>query len=138
MDAKEAFVLWRGLGIDYEGGVLDHPARVAIHFVHRLGALVTALTLLAVGVYAWRSSSARARIAGACVVAALVTQVIIGPLMVMRGMPLGLAIAHNAMAALLLLSVVRLNAVAPRKADVIPAKAGTQVQSPAFPQESFP
>ena len=32
MDFKDAFVLWRGLGIDYEGGVLDHPARVAIHF----------------------------------------------------------------------------------------------------------
>jgi cytochrome c oxidase assembly protein subunit 15 len=112
MDAKEAFVLWRGLGIDYEGGVLNHPARVAIHFVHRLGALVTALTLLAVGIYAWRSGSARVKVAGACVVAALVTQVIVGPLMVMRGMPLGLAIAHNGVAALLLLSVVRLNAVA--------------------------
>ena len=32
-------MLWRGLGIDYEGGVLDHPARVAIHFAHRLGAM---------------------------------------------------------------------------------------------------
>ena len=38
MDFRDAFVLWRGLGIDYEGGVLDHPARVAIHFTHRLGA----------------------------------------------------------------------------------------------------
>jgi len=35
-------VLWRGLGIDYEGGVLDHPARVAIHFTHRIGAIVAA------------------------------------------------------------------------------------------------
>src|SRR5262245_25863249 len=35
MDVKDAFVLWRGLGIDYEGGVLDHPARVAIHFLDR-------------------------------------------------------------------------------------------------------
>jgi cytochrome c oxidase assembly protein subunit 15 len=43
MDFKDAFVLWRGLGIDYEGGVLDHPARVAIHYTHRLGAIVAAL-----------------------------------------------------------------------------------------------
>ena len=35
---KEGFILWRGIGIDYEGGVLDNPARVAIHFTHRLGA----------------------------------------------------------------------------------------------------
>src|SRR6188508_3009057 len=26
MDFRDAFVLWRGLGIDYEGGVLEHPA----------------------------------------------------------------------------------------------------------------
>ena len=42
MDFKDAFVLWRGLGIDYEGGVLDHPARVAIHFTHRIGAIIAA------------------------------------------------------------------------------------------------
>ena len=39
MDFRDAFVLWRGIGIDYEGGVLANPARVAIHFTHRLGAL---------------------------------------------------------------------------------------------------
>ena len=38
-DYKDAFVLWRGLGVNYEGGVLQHPARVAIHFTHRLGAI---------------------------------------------------------------------------------------------------
>ena len=27
-DYEDAFVLWRGLGINYAGGVLDHPARV--------------------------------------------------------------------------------------------------------------
>ena len=26
MDFRNAFTLWRGLGIDYEGGVLDAPA----------------------------------------------------------------------------------------------------------------
>ena len=41
MDFKNGFVLWRGLGVDYEFGVLDHPARVAIHYTHRIGAVVT-------------------------------------------------------------------------------------------------
>ena len=36
-DYEDAFVVWRGLGINYAGGVLDHPARVAIHFTHRRG-----------------------------------------------------------------------------------------------------
>src|SRR5262249_51548421 len=44
-DYRSAFVLWRGLGINYEGGVLDHPARIAIHLTHRIGALIAALTL---------------------------------------------------------------------------------------------
>jgi cytochrome c oxidase assembly protein subunit 15 len=47
--------------------------------------------------------------AGALVGAILVVQLILGPLMVMRGLPLPLATAHNAVAAALLLSVVRLN-----------------------------
>jgi cytochrome c oxidase assembly protein subunit 15 len=109
MDFRDAFVLWRGLGIDYEGGVLDHPARVAIHYAHRLGALVTALVL---AIVAWKAiSSGRSRgvrSAGLAVAVALATQWIVGPLMVLRAFPLPLATAHNAVAALLLLSVVAL------------------------------
>jgi heme a synthase len=110
MDMKDAFILWRGLGIDYEGGVLDHPARVAIHFVHRLGALLTALVLGWLSVQTWRrgrNSSVRA--AGAILSVVLILQLILGPLMVVRALPLPLATAHNAVAALLLLSVVRIN-----------------------------
>jgi cytochrome c oxidase assembly protein subunit 15 len=50
MDFHDAFVLWRGLGINYEGGVLANPARMAIHLTHRFGALVTGSVLLTLGV----------------------------------------------------------------------------------------
>jgi heme a synthase len=110
MDAKDAFVLWRGLGIDYEGGVLDHPARVAIHFVHRLGALVTALVLGFLSFVAIRTGPTRTvRTVGMVLAALLVCQLILGPMMVIRALPLVLATAHNAVAALLLLTVVALN-----------------------------
>ena len=110
MDIRDAFVLWRGLGIDYEGGVLDHPARVAIHFMHRLGAVVTALMLSFVAYLAWTRAQTRAvQFAGLMVAVVLLTQLILGPLMVIKGFPLALATAHNAVAALLLLSMVRLN-----------------------------
>lgn len=110
MDIKDAFVLWRGLGIDYEGGVLDHPARVAIHFVHRIGAVVAAVVLGWVGWLALSRGSTRAvRFAGAAIAAVLLIQLIVGPLMVVSGLPLVLATAHNAIAALLLLAVVGLN-----------------------------
>jgi heme a synthase len=109
MDVKDAFILWRGLGIDYEGGVLDHPARVAIHFVHRLGAVLAALVVGLASVAAIRlGPTRRARIAGAVLGAVLVCQLILGPVMVMRALPLTLATAHNGVAALLLLAVVAL------------------------------
>jgi len=109
MDFQDAFVLWRGLGIDYEGGVLDHPARVAIHFAHRIGAVVTALVL---GLLAWRAirtgQSRAVRVTGTALAVLLAVQWTLGPAMVMKALPLELATAHNGVAALLVLSVVAL------------------------------
>jgi cytochrome c oxidase assembly protein subunit 15 len=108
MDFRDAFVLWRGLGIDYEGGVLDHPARVAIHYTHRIGALLAALVL---GLAVWQARSAgsrRERIAAAALGVVLVIQLVLGPAMVLARLPLPLATAHNAVAALLLLAAVAL------------------------------
>jgi cytochrome c oxidase assembly protein subunit 15 len=110
MDYRDAFVLWRGLGVNYEGGVLHHPARVAIHFTHRLGALVatTALILASVATLRWRGKRGRARVAAYAVLGALALQLFIGASMVLEGFPLALATAHNAGAALLLLSALAL------------------------------
>jgi cytochrome c oxidase assembly protein subunit 15 len=109
MDFSDAFVLWRGLGIDYEGGVLDHPARVAIHYTHRLWGVVTAITL---GFLAWRAvrtgQSRAVRVAGAALALLLVVQWTVGPVMVMKALPLELATAHNGVAALLVLAIVAL------------------------------
>jgi cytochrome c oxidase assembly protein subunit 15 len=103
-DFKEAFVLWRGIGIDYQGGVLDHPARVAIHFTHRLGALVAAVLLLSLAAaLVWRPAG---RGTGLLVAAAVAVQLTLGASMVVLGIPLAAAVAHNGVAALLLLTVV--------------------------------
>jgi len=109
MQFREAFVLWRGLGIDYEGGVLDHPARVAVHITHRLGAIITAIGLATVALLTMRRArSRRLRNAGIAVLAALGVQILLGVSIVTHGYPLALATAHNAGAAALLLSVVTL------------------------------
>lgn len=105
-DYGEAFVLWRGLGRNYEGGVLELPARVAIQFAHRIGAVVLTLLLVAIALRA-RRRPATARAAG-WVLAALGLQLLIGTFMVLRGFPLWLATAHNAGAALLLLATLSL------------------------------
>lgn len=110
MDYRDAFVLWRGLDVNYTGGVLQHPARVAIHFTHRLGAIVASLALLLAALVAWRRApTALVRRGGQWVLAALVLQLSIGILMVLRGFPLAIATAHNAGAALLLIAAMTLN-----------------------------
>ena len=102
-------MLWHGLGTNYEGGVLESPARVAIQLTHRLGALIaaTALTLAALFVLRRRGLAA-ARPRAGFVLAALVLQLLIGVSMVVRGFPLWLATAHTAGAALLLLATLAL------------------------------
>lgn len=103
-DFDEAFVLWRGIGIDYEGGVLDHPARVAVHFVHRLGAVVASILLIALGATLLRRPDAR--VAGGAMLAMLAVQLTLGASIVLFGVPLAVAVAHNGGAALLLLTLV--------------------------------
>jgi heme a synthase len=112
MDYRDAFVLWHAPRIDYEGGVLANSARIAIHFTHRLGALVTACVLLAAALTSLLSRSLRtaraARMAAIAVLIALAAQLSIGISMVLEGFPRWLATAHNAGAALTLLAVLAL------------------------------
>lgn len=106
---RDAFTLWQGLGVDYEFGVLDHPARVAVQLVHRVGAVVTALAVAALAVAVWLGTSTRApRAVAGVMVAALVVQWLLGITNVLAGLPLTVAVAHNGGAALLLLSVLTL------------------------------
>jgi cytochrome c oxidase assembly protein subunit 15 len=106
-DFEEGFVLWRGLGIDYEGGVLDHPARVAVHFTHRLGAILATVLLAPLG---WRlAREVATRLDGAAVLAVLLAQLSLGVSIVWFGVPLAVAVLHNGVAALLLLIVINAN-----------------------------
>jgi cytochrome c oxidase assembly protein subunit 15 len=110
-DFSHAFVLWRGLWINYEGGILANPARVAIHFAHRLGALTVTLTFLGAALYVIsRPSLAMARRRAWLVLAALGLQLAIGISMVLTTFPLWLTTSHTAGAALLLMAILALTA----------------------------
>jgi len=109
MDFRDAFVLWRGLDIDYEGGVLANPARTAIHFTHRLGALVAGSILTSLGVLvAAGAHSRRLKVAGGLLVLAVLLQISLGVATVHWAVPLSVATLHNAGAALLVVSMVSL------------------------------
>lgn len=108
LDATEAFTLWRGLGVNYEHGVLDNRARVTIHFLHRVGALVLSVALLVLGALLWRQGG-RWRPFAIAVWMALGIQASLGVAIVWLQLPLPLAAAHNGGAALLLLVMTALN-----------------------------
>lgn len=111
---REGFVLWRGLGIDYEGGVLDHPARVAIQLTHRIGAAGCVVVIGTLGVLLARLNELRLRQGGMALLAILGIQIGLGIANVSLHLPLPVAVSHNGVAALLLMAVVSINyALAP-------------------------
>ena len=103
---KEGFVLWREIGVDYEGGLLDQRSRVAIHLTHRIGAVITLLVLI---VLAFRLIKIpRLRTGGQVLMALVLAQFTLGILNVALYLPLPNAVAHNAGAALLLATLLGL------------------------------
>lgn len=108
-DFRTAYTLWHGLGINYEHGILDNRARVTIHWTHRLGAGVVTLTMLLLAVVLLRLHAPIWRRFGYAVLAVLGLQVALGISTVWWQLPLALATAHNAGAALFLACLVALN-----------------------------
>ena len=105
-DFREGFVLWRGIGVDYEGGILDGQSRIAIQMAHRMGAVAAFAVLIALAVRLLRTPGLRGW--GSTLAALTVTQVALGILNVNLALPLWLAVLHNAGAALLLFVLVSL------------------------------
>ena len=105
-DFRQGFVLWRGFGVDYSGGVLENPARVAIQMAHRIVAVLVFGHLTVAGIRLLRTPGLRSW--GTTLLVLLVAQIALGISNVMLALPLTIAIAHNAGAALLLFTIVTL------------------------------
>src|SRR5438046_1893188 len=107
MDFANAFHVLRELGHTGEGELLPREALTAIHWAHRAFALV----LVAVAGWAALKASgiAALRPLAALTGILLLLQFSLGVANVALGLPLALAAAHNAGAALLLISLVVLN-----------------------------
>jgi cytochrome c oxidase assembly protein subunit 15 len=103
---REGFILWREIGVDFEGGVLDLPSRTAIHMAHRIGAIITFFVLVFAAFKLTRVSTLQR--SGLLLLALTCTQVLLGILNVVLHLPLVNAVAHNGVAALLLAVLVGL------------------------------
>jgi len=113
MDFRNAFHVLRELGETPQGGLLSREALTAIHWSHRVFALV------AVAVIGWAAyrTLAVSRTLAALIALLVILQFSIGVANVLVSRPLGLAAAHNAGAALLLIALVVLNFFAFRGSD---------------------
>ncbi|HEA51175.1 hypothetical protein LCGC14_1988950 [marine sediment metagenome] len=109
MDFQHGFDITQHVGPNYLGGQLTGAGRVAIHVTHRAGAMVVLLYFAFLLSLIWRRDKSRALRGPVRLVAvALAAQITLGLANVLFYIPLPIAVAHNAMGAGLLLSVIYL------------------------------
>ena len=93
----------------YEFGVLSAQARTSIHLLHRFWAIITVMVILVVAISIYRFSRCnKIKNSALLVIALLACQVLLGVFLVYWTFPISIALAHNLMAAMLLLSLIRL------------------------------
>lgn len=109
MDFAAGFNIFQHIGPNYLGGQLDNQARTAIHFAHRMGAIVTTVVLLVLIIRLLTIHIRGARYMAGILGAILSIQVALGLSNVLFALPLPVAVAHNAVGAMLLLVLVTLN-----------------------------
>lgn len=105
---RAGFDFTQQVGPNYLGGILTNEARVAIHWTHRLGAvlLVVYWFILAMRYGAFMLPAQRRALVAVLIV--LIVQIVLGIANVLLSLPISVALLHNLCGALLLLSVVRL------------------------------
>jgi len=102
-----AFDLSRVHDVSESGMVVGGPERAAIHKLHRLTAVLTAIAVLVAGACAVTAGN-RLRLVGFVVITLLAAEFSLGVAAVLTGLPIVMAVAHNWLAALLLLGLVSL------------------------------
>ena len=109
MDFAHAFSLHRELGQTADGQLLPLAALTAIHWTHRIGALVVALIAGALAITLFKTGQRRWQIWGGLLALLLLAQLSFGIANVLLGLPLAIAVAHNLGAALFLTATLAIN-----------------------------
>ncbi len=88
-------------------GSLEFPGQLAAHWLHRAGALVCAFFVLLLCLQSlFGAYSKQIKLAAACLLALISAQISLGVLNILLSIPMAVALAHNAVAALLMLPLV--------------------------------
>jgi cytochrome c oxidase assembly protein subunit 15 len=105
-DFHSAFNVWQEVGPNYLGGQLDNEARTAIHLTHRIGACIVVLVIALLVIKLWKLESGSIQDCALFLSGTLLLQLTLGVGNVLLQLPLSVAVAHNAVAAVLLLGLV--------------------------------
>ncbi|SBS36304.1 Heme A synthase [Marinomonas aquimarina] len=102
-DFKQGFDFGQqSIGPNYLGGLMSGEGRIAIHLMHRIGALVCAVAIISVAVYMFK----RRRMLALRLIILVCLQCLLGVANVVLHVPVLVAVFHNLLAASLLASMV--------------------------------
>lgn len=104
-EGSSSFWYFRELALDTNGQVVFDSSTITIHLVHRIGAIITGLILLigAATTLQYRKKTALG------IIALVLLQCALGATGVVHSLPIVVVMAHNLIAALLLMVVMALN-----------------------------
>ena len=108
MDFARGFDIGQSIGPNYLGGIMDSAARTAIHFSHRVGAIIVTVAVVYLVLKLRATALANARQWSNSLLAVLILQLSLGLSNVIWSIPLVVAVAHNAVGAILLITLVGL------------------------------
>ncbi len=136
MDFSAGFDITQTVGPNYLGGRLDNDARTAIHWSHRVGALLVSAVLVLLVTSLWRSKVPPLRQLAVGLSVLLLLQVGLGATNILATLPLAVAVAHNAGGALLLLGIITVNYQLLCLSQMAPVKA-TALTAASTPPQRF-
>jgi fused signal recognition particle receptor len=133
-DYREALNFFHGI-VTGETGILPAEAQVAVHWLHRVGAVLTLLLLSGVALSAALTKRARSvRRAALWLSLLLIVQFGLGIAVIMLALPLWIAVTHTAFAALLMLPLIVISFYS-RYGYEVPQKEAPAIEAVRVPAE---
>ena len=109
VDFTQGFNLSSAVGLNYQGGLLESSGRIAIHWVHRLWAVITVIYVVIIAsAIAIKTKNQSTSWIAVGIICLLILQFILGIINVVYLLPLWAALLHNGIAAVLLAAVTSL------------------------------
>lgn len=108
-DFKTAFNLFNAGIFDSPGVALENTARVTIQMSHRIGALIVSILVPITCFKLWQTKNQSLSKWASILMVLLLLQLTLGISNVLAGLPLWVAVMHNGVGALLLLTLIKIN-----------------------------